>query len=169
MLARSVQLQDALDIVELVHVMHTTPGEADQHRLGLRANREQRIELIGRSTERLLRRLDAAAGTANAKILLHPSKSPAVVEARNEVVTGVLVFHEHLGIATSLENTQARRWGRALNERTDQAVLAGAKQADKAINAAVRAGTKTRRGASTAKTRVTRGVSGVSGRVRRRT
>lgn len=168
-LARSFQLQDAFDIVELDHVMHTAPEEVDEHRVGLLAIRQQRIELIGRSTERLLRRLDAAAGTANAKILIHPSKSPAVVESRNEVVTGVLEFHKHLGIETSLENTQARRWSKAFNERTDQAVLAGAKQADKAINAAIRAGTKTKRGASHATARVTQGVSDVSGRARRRT
>ena len=75
-LARCFQLQDAIAVLELDRVLDASPEELDGHRLGLRAARQNRLELISRSTERLMARMDAAAGTANAKVLLHPTTVP---------------------------------------------------------------------------------------------
>ncbi|WP_238447640.1 hypothetical protein [Micromonospora sp. 4G55] len=68
-------------MLELDRVLDASPGELDGHRLGLRAARQNRLELISRCTERLLARMDAAAGRANAKVLLNPMDSPAVVKS----------------------------------------------------------------------------------------
>lgn len=49
-LARCFQLQDAIAVLELDRVLDASPGELDGHRLGLRAARQDRLELISRTT-----------------------------------------------------------------------------------------------------------------------
>lgn len=88
-LARCFQLQDAVAVLELDRVLDAAPDELDGHRLGLRAARQERLEVISRSTEHLLARMEAAAGTANTKVLFHPSTSPAVVQSSNQVARAV--------------------------------------------------------------------------------
>lgn len=126
-LARCFQLQDAIAVLELDRVLDASPEEVDAHRLGLRAARQDRRELISRSTGRLVARMDAVAGTANAKVLLHPGKSPAVVQSSNHVAIGVHDFHERLGIETGRRSPEARRWAEAAAEVKDRALETGAK------------------------------------------
>lgn len=45
--------------------------------------RQDRLELLSRTTGRLLARLDAAAARANTKVLLHPGRARAVVQTSN--------------------------------------------------------------------------------------
>ena len=47
--------------------LDASPKELDRHRLALRVARQNRPELISRSTDHLMARMDAAAGTANTK------------------------------------------------------------------------------------------------------
>lgn len=131
-LARCFQLQDAIAVLELDRVLDASPEELDAHRLGLKAARQDRRELISRSTERLVARMDAVAGTANAKVLLHPAKSPAVVQSSNQVVIGVHEFHERLGIESGGPSSEARRWVDAATEVRDRALETGAKGVDAA-------------------------------------
>jgi hypothetical protein len=125
-LARCFQLQDALAVLELDRVLDASPVELDQHRLALRAARQNRLELIARSTERLMARMDAAAGTANTKVLLHPTTSRAVVDSSNHVATGVGDFHGRLGIERSRQSLEARRWVDAAAEVRDKVLETGA-------------------------------------------
>ena len=97
-LARCFQLQDAIAVLELDRVMDADPDTFDQHRIGVQAARDNRRELISRSTLRLMARMDAAAGTANAKVLLHPMSSGAVVRSSNHVAASLMGFHELVGI-----------------------------------------------------------------------
>lgn len=138
-LARCFQLQDAIAVLELDRVLDASPGELDQHRLALRAARQNRLELIARSTERLIARMDAAAATANAKVLLHPTASRAVVYSSNYVATGVVDFHGRLGIGDTRESLEARRWLDAVAEVRDKALETGSE----GIDAAGRLGTET--------------------------
>lgn len=110
-LARCFQLHDAIAVLELDRVLDVSPDELDRHRLALRAARQNRMELISRSTERLMARVDAAVGTANAKVLLHPTASPVVVHSGNHVATAVVDFHGRLGIERGRQSLDARRWG----------------------------------------------------------
>ncbi|MEU6809787.1 hypothetical protein ABZ920_12450 [Streptomyces sp. NPDC046831] len=126
-LARSFQLQDAFAVLELDRVLDTTPDELDRHRLGLRIARQKRLDAISRSTERLVARMSAAADAANAKVLLHPTKSPAVVQSSNHVATGVHDFHGRLGIESGRRPSEARRWVHAATEVRDKALETGAK------------------------------------------
>ncbi len=131
-LARCFQLQDAIAVLELDRVLDASPDELDRHRLGLRAARQNRLELISRSTERLMARMDAAAGTANTKVLLHPTTSRAVVHSSNHVATGVVDFHGRLGIERSRQSLEARRWVDAAAEVRDKALETGAEGVDAA-------------------------------------
>ncbi|MFJ3586492.1 hypothetical protein ACIPPS_30295 [Streptomyces sp. NPDC090127] len=125
-LARCFQLQDAIAVLELDRVVDAAPDELDRHRLGIRIARQNRMDLISRSTERLVARMHAAAGEANAKVLLHPAKSPAVVQSSNHVVTGVDDFHGRLGIESGRRPSETRRWAAAAAEAKDRAFEAGA-------------------------------------------
>lgn len=120
-LARCFQLHDAIAILELDRVMDASPGELDRHRLGLDAARQDRLELISQSTERLLVRMIDAAGTANSKVLFHPAKSPAVVESSGQVALGVHEFRAVLGIESGSEVVEARRWTDAAAESWEKA------------------------------------------------
>jgi hypothetical protein len=131
-LARCFQLQDAIAVLELDRVLDASPEELDGHRLGLKAARQDRQELIARSTARLVGRMDAVAGTANAKVLLHPAKSPAAVQSSNNVAISVDDFHDRLGIESGRRPSEARRWVDAAAEVRDKALETGAKGVDAA-------------------------------------
>jgi hypothetical protein len=131
-LARCFQLQDAVAVLELDRVLEVSPGELDDHRLGLKAARKNRLDLIARCTERLMARMDAAAGTANTKVLMHPFDAPAVVQSSNHVSTAIVDFQGRLGIEGARQSSQARRWADAAKEVRDKALVTGADGVDAA-------------------------------------
>lgn len=131
-LARCFQLQDAIAVLELDRVLDAAPDELDRHRLGLRVARKKRLDLISRSTERLLARMNAAAGTANAKVLLHPAAARDVVRSSNDVESSVVDFHERLGIERGRQSLEARRWVDAAEEVKDKVLEKGAERVDAA-------------------------------------
>lgn len=131
-LARCFQLQDAIAVLELDRVLDASPEELDRHRLAIRAARQKRLELISRSTERLMARMDAAAGTANTKVLLHPTSSRALVDSSNHVAIAVTDFHGRLGIDRGRESLEARRWVDAAVEVRDKVLETGAEGVDAA-------------------------------------
>ncbi|EWT03348.1 hypothetical protein N865_19240 [Intrasporangium oryzae NRRL B-24470] len=131
-LARCFQLQDAIAVLELDRVLDASPDELDRHRVALRVARENRRELISRSTGLLMARMDAAAGTANTKVLLHPTASKTVVHASNHVAVAVVDFHSRLGIESDREALDARRWADAATEARDKALNTGAEGVDAA-------------------------------------
>lgn len=155
-LARCFQLQDAIAVLELDRVLDASPEELDGHRLGLKAARQRRLELVSRSTERLMARMNAAADSANAKVLLNPVKSPAVVQSSNHVATGVQDFHGRLGIESGRRSAEARRWSDAATATRDKALETGAK----GVGAAVSLGTVTIDRAGSATGRLSTGIAG---------
>ncbi|MEW2068046.1 hypothetical protein [Streptomyces sp. NPDC007346] len=133
-LARCFQLQDAIAVLELDRVLDAAPEELDRHRLGIRIARQNRLDLISRSTVCLVARMNAAAVAANAKVLMHPAKSPAVVRSSNQVVTGVHDFHGRLGIEAGRQRSETRRWAVAAAEARDKALETGAKGVGAAVS-----------------------------------
>jgi hypothetical protein len=129
-LARCFELHDAVAVLELDRVLDASPDELDKHRLGLKAAREDRLNLIADRTAYLLARMNAAVTKANSKVLFNPKQSPAVVESSNTVTTEVHQFHELLGIASGGESSDAKRWREAAAERLDQARSAGGQGVD---------------------------------------
>ncbi len=138
-LARCFQMQDAIAVLELDRVLNASPEELDRHRLALRAARQNRLDLISRSTERLLARMEAAAVAANTKVLLHPTTSRAVVQSTNDVAVTVVDFHGRLGIERGRQSLEARRWADAASEVRDKVLETGAE----GVDAAVHLGTET--------------------------
>ena len=131
-LARCWQLQDAISVLELDRVLDAAPDDLDGHRLGLKAARQNRLELLSRTTERLLSRLDAAAAKANTKVLRHPTRAREVVHASNQVGMAVLQFHERLGIEGGRQSVEARRWAEAAAEVRARAIETGGDGVDAA-------------------------------------
>ncbi|AOY71180.1 hypothetical protein ARZXY2_1635 [Arthrobacter sp. ZXY-2] len=148
-LARCFQLQDALALLELDRVLDTSPEELDEHRLGLKAAREQRLKLISQCSERLLARMATAAQTANPKVLLHPAASRAVVFSSNQLAAGVTDFNGTLGLKEVHRDWEAKRWTEAATELRDRALETGAEGA----TAVRRMGVETVGRAKTAKDR----------------
>jgi len=131
-LARCFQLQDGISVLELDRVLETAPEDLDGHRTGLRAARQQRLNAISHTTEQLLARLDAAAATANSKVLMHPTTSRAVVESSNHVGAAVTDFQARLGIEQERTLLEARRWTDAAISAKDTALETGAEGLDTA-------------------------------------
>jgi hypothetical protein len=131
-LARCFKLQDAIAVLELDRVLDASPDELDRHRLALRVARNNRLELISRSTERLMARMDAAAATANTKVLLHPTSSREVVRSSNTVANAVVDFHGRLGIESGRDSLEARRWVDAATDVRDKALDVGSDGVDTA-------------------------------------
>lgn len=125
-LAHTFQLQEAIGVLELDRVLDASPDDLDRHRLGLQAARTTRRQTILRSTESILARMDAAAATANTKVLLHPRPARTVVDSRNDVATAVGGLHSRLGIEHDRQAVEARRWSSAAVEVRDKAVHTGA-------------------------------------------
>jgi len=145
-LARCLQLQDAIWVLELDRVLDASPEELDQHRLGLTTARKNRRELIARSTARLLTEMDETCRKANSKVLFNPFKSPATVRSSNQVAMDLLDFRGRLGIDSGRQSSEARRWGQAATEVRDKAFAATAD----GVDAACRFGAETFDQAATA-------------------
>ncbi|XTZ17893.1 hypothetical protein ACQSSU_11205 [Micromonospora echinospora] len=131
-LAHCFQLQDAIAVLELDRVLDASPEELDRHRLAIRAARQARLDLISRTTDRLLARMDAAAGLANTKVLLNPASAPALVKSSNHVAVAVTDFHGRLGIERGRQSVKARRWTDAAVEVRDKVIETGADGVDAA-------------------------------------
>lgn len=124
-LARTFQLQDGASVLELDRILDGAPDDLDSHRRGLATARQHRLELIERSTTRLLIQMDETVRRANSKVLFNPFDSPAAVRSSNHVAIGVLDFRERLSIESGHESTDAKRWRQAAAETRDK-VLASA-------------------------------------------
>lgn len=125
-IAQCFQLQEGIAILELDRVLDSAPEELDDHRLGLQMARADRLQAVGSTTAQMLERMAAAVERANSNVLLNPFDAPAVVRRSNEVATGVLEFRSHVGIESTHESAEAKRWGAAAAETWSKVVLAGA-------------------------------------------
>lgn len=160
-LAHCFRLQDAIAVLELDRVLDSTPDDLEQHRLGLRIARQNRLELLSRSTERLIARMGAAAARANAKVLLNPINSPAVVRASNHVASRIVDFHGLLGIERDEQSVEARRWLSAAGDLRDKMIETGAE----GVGAGRRLGTG---GLNRARSMTNRLASGIAERTAQR-
>ncbi|WP_341229736.1 hypothetical protein [Nocardioides salarius] len=161
-LARTFQLQEGLDVLELDRVLDATPDEVGAHRLGLEEARHKRLTDIGRATERLLVRIVAAADTANEKVLLHPASSPRAVRAGEQVSGSILDFHGLLGLEETEQGVLAvRRWSSAAGEARGRAIETGSEGVDAVRRGGGAALVRVRKGAGEAR----RSVRGLPSRL----
>jgi predicted transcriptional regulator len=132
-LARCFQLQDAVAVIELDRVLDAAPHELEQHRVAIRTARHNRIGLILGSTGRLLARMDAATVTANAKVLLNPASSRAVVQSANHLASAVVDFNGCLGRERARKLRSARSWLSAAVDVRDKVLETGSEVTGKAL------------------------------------
>lgn len=125
-LARCFQLQEGIAVLEVDRVLETAPGDLDGHRQGLKAARQDRLDVIARSTNALLDRIKAAAGAANSHVLFNPIQSPAVVHSSAQVTESIVEFHQRLEIESSATASEAKRWAAAAKELKNKATAEGA-------------------------------------------
>lgn len=121
-LARTVQLQDGVSILELDRVLDSAPADVEAHQTGLTRARHNRIQVIASSTARILSQMNETAQRANASVLLNPFDSPSAVKSSNIVAVGVLDFRRRLGIESGDESEVAKRWRQAVAEVRDNAL-----------------------------------------------
>lgn len=124
-LARCFQLYDSLAVLELDRVLDASPEELDNHRRALRVARQNRLDQITRSTEKLIERMNAAAGLANTKVLLHPTTARTVVRSSNQVEAAVGEFHKCLGIEDGRQTVEEKRWVEAVVDARDKVIETG--------------------------------------------
>lgn len=120
-----MQLQDAVWVLELDRVLDGDRSEVEDHRAGLAAARENRIELVRRTTSRLLAQMAETIDRANSTVLLNPFDSPAAVRASNIVADAVVHRLDRVGLEASHKASDARKWRRAVVETGDRAVSTG--------------------------------------------
>lgn len=123
------QLQDGVAVLELDRVLDSAPDDLDNHRLGLTNARQKRLELISRSTARLLTQMNESVRNANSRVLLNPRDAPTAVRSSNEIATGVMGFRDRLGIESSDAPSDAKRWRQAAGEVVDKALATGSEGA----------------------------------------
>lgn len=125
LIARCVQLHDALGILELDRVLTSETDQLESHRIALRTARTNRLNLIAGSTRGLLTRIDAAAGTANAKVLLHPTSARDVVGSSARIERALVDFQVALGVREERDAIVARKWRDAATELRNRAIESG--------------------------------------------
>lgn len=128
-LARTFQLQDAASVLELDRVLDDSPADLDRHRLGLAAARRNRLDLVARSTARILEQMTRTVGMANSKVLFNPFDSLAAASSSVLVASGVVDFRRMLGIETEHESAVLKRWRQAAGEAVQKAAAARSESA----------------------------------------
>lgn len=154
-LAHCFRLQDGIAVLELDRVLDASPGELDDHREGLQLARQRRLDQLATGTASLLQRMDAAAGLADAKLLLNPMAAPRVLSARNKVHNDVIDFQQLLGIDGDQADLEGRRWRDAALEARDKVVASGSE----GLGSAVQAGSNTIESARLATGKAAEGLS----------
>ena len=119
-------------MLELDRVLDASPADLDNHRQGLMAARDKRLEVIADRTEVLVDRLEAAALVATSKVLLHPIASGSIVRSSNNVGSEITRFQDGLGIENSHDLQKAKRWATAVVEMRDTALDRGSDGVDAA-------------------------------------
>ena len=160
-LARCFQLQDAIAVLELDRVLDAAPDELDGHRLGLRAARQNRLETISQSTERLMARMDAAAGTANAKVLLNPTSPRPSCSRATTSRSPSSTSTGGSGSSPVAQSVEARGWADAATEFRDKVLETGAE----GVDAARRLGNETFGRAKSVTGKLSSGIAGRALRV----
>jgi hypothetical protein len=114
--AHCFELQDALDVMRLDRVMEESPGDLDDQRSALEKHRQERRSSLVEATDQLVARIDAAAGAANAHVLLHANRARTVTGSANGVGEIVAQLHAPLGIESGRQDMKSPRWRDAVRD-----------------------------------------------------
>lgn len=131
-IARSFQLQDAVAVLELDRVLDAGTDDLDQHRAGLKAARQRRLDAIARTTDGLLDRLGLALGMSNSKVLFHPGTAATIARSATSATRSVVTVYELLGIESDRKPFESTNWTGAARQLARSARDAGTERLDNA-------------------------------------
>ncbi|WP_146081956.1 hypothetical protein [Pseudoclavibacter sp. Z016] len=146
-LAHSVQVNDALALLEIDHALESSVADLESHRVGVLTARRDRLIHISQTTTVLLQRMQITADMANGRVLLNPFAAVNVVRLSSGVAGAVADFHDRLEIEDDERSLEARRWLDAaidvrdtgielVGDRLGEAKRFGTQGVDRARNAA---------------------------------
>ncbi|MDG4784966.1 hypothetical protein O7626_03295 [Micromonospora sp. WMMD1102] len=136
-LTHACLLHHIIQELELDREKQTSPDDAEAIQRGMHQVRQDRVRLIAQVTDSLLDSLTRAARRADAKVLLNPVDSPAIVKSRNRVAASIGEFHELLGLDLGLPDWPARQWTEAAAHARDLAIEIGTPVAEVAAKVAL--------------------------------
>lgn len=108
-LARCIQVQDAVNVLELDRVIEEAPHQLADYRRGLTSNQAKRCLRIAEQTENLVDRMDTAVTTANAKLVWSRSKALQIVDSANDLSAFIDEVHGLLKIEAEPRSWEARQ------------------------------------------------------------
>lgn len=115
-IAHCFELQDALDLMRLDRVLEESPEKLNDQRSALEKHRQERRSDILEVSERLVARMDEAAGIASSNVVLHAKAAKAVSDSANNVGTSVAQLHAPLGIESGRQELTVPGWWRATRD-----------------------------------------------------
>jgi hypothetical protein len=118
-LANCASLYDSIAILELDRVMDTYPDDLDNHRIGLKAARTNRLGAIAMALETILGKVSESVERANAKVLFNPLQTPKTVESCRSIALTIIEISVLFGISTQDQSSEARKWVDAASERIE--------------------------------------------------
>lgn len=131
-IARSLRLQDAVDIFELERVLDVEPEDLERHRLGLRTARMRRFAKVENAMGSFAAQLTEKAEWANKEIFLHPIKTPQLVSSAQNISRTVSEFQHLIGVEVNNGVVDVRPWKEGAIEARDGAIELAVEVADKA-------------------------------------
>lgn len=115
--ARCLQLQDQMAVLELDRVLEIDPGNVNNRRLSLEEFRDtHRAQVLATASE-LVARMDAAATRADRQGLLHKDKAPAVVQAIDGTKKSIAELVKSIGVELALDAIRSTDWKEALKSK----------------------------------------------------
>lgn len=115
-IAHCFELQDALDVMRLDRVLEESPDQLDDQRRALEKYRQGRRSDILKASERLVARIDGAAGIANSHVVLHAKAAKAVSGLANKIGAAVARLHAPLGIESGRHVVSVPGWWGAVRD-----------------------------------------------------
>ncbi|TPW77710.1 hypothetical protein [Schumannella soli] len=136
-LARTLALQDRQYVLELARVADSAGEDLESHRQGITIARTERGERIARSLGAINGSVRAGSDLSNFARVANPFSSRTVTQRANAVNRSVEDFAEHSGLElVAVEAIREMRWGGAVKALVGDAVTqvgsAGAEVADRA-------------------------------------
>ncbi|MHC6176403.1 hypothetical protein [Glutamicibacter sp. X7] len=124
-LARTIQLDEAMSILELDRVLASAPEDLDAHRRGLQVARTRRMEMIVEATDHLLDRVHGISDRANQHVLLHPKLAAQVNRSVSRIVNDLSVFRSRVGTELVAQPLESKAWRQAVGEVRDRVMDVG--------------------------------------------
>lgn len=113
-LAKAVELQDKLSVLELDRVFNDAPDQVGLHQEGLLLARRTRLDRIDQVVDALTERLKVAAEHASGQKLINPFGVTHVINSANTINKQIVEFEQHLGLTSDdLLNLPDTAWGEA--------------------------------------------------------